>query len=371
MALSRSYVASDPFNVYYNMSLYNDNDYPVVANFNESRITPLLLDPSRYYMSVIRFSVPGDLIPIFVAQALRYPNTNVNNLIYTVTLTRNGTTSGPIPVVWVPPNTLTPQVPLFTLSSPSQYPTDPYYFCYSYQCWLDMINTALAAAYTALPDKGSTSQPPYLTLDPLSGIVSLFAQQSYFVSTGSIDNVQVWFNTALYHFFPSFQYLFNSYTPSVVGQNYSLLIKDNLNNIPSSPSDYYQMSQEYSSLFSWNDLQSISIRSGSIPVVSENITGLAKMGQSLTSGNSNNQIAYITDFEPYNDSSSAAVFRQTIQYLPTAEYRLTDLTSNRALFNIDCQYYWNDFRGTTYPLMIPPHNDLTAKILFRLKSFYE
>lgn len=372
MALSRSNVYYEPKNIYYNASLYNNNLFPVAASYNEPRTTPLLRDASEWYLSVIRFSIPGSLIPVFIAQALPYPNTDINKLIYSVTLTRNGTTSGETNVEWVPESGFPPKVTVFTAATPSQNQSDPYYYNFSYQSFIDMINTALAAAYAALPDKGTTTEAPYMTFDPITDLFSLWAQQSYFQDADptNVANLLIWFNTPLYSFFPSFQVYFGGFNPAVAGQNYAILIKDNKINTPVAPANYFQMVQEYGTTFSWNHLQSISFRSNSIPVNPESSTGVNPRGESLYGSSSGNQIAAVTDFEPYNDSMTPAVFRQVIQYTPTAEYRLTDLIAHSPLNNIDIQVYWTDIRGFLHQVFIPPGYDLTIKILFRRKEFY-
>lgn len=367
---------SDPKNIYYNLTYYNSSTVPVVANYNETRTSSLLTNPADYYLSVVRFSIPGNLIPINVMQALPFPNTDPNVLEYAVTLTRNGTTSSPIFLNWNTGYAITaaPQRAVFTAVNPKQVPTDPYYFNYSYQQFIDMVNTALAAAYTALPDKGTTTQPPYMTFDSDTGLFSMFAQQTYFQNAdpNNSGNLLIWFNTPLYTFFPSFHIKYGGFTPTVPEQNFAIVIKNNNNNTPSSPTGYYQMVQEYPTLFSWNSLQSISFRSNSIPVLQEAASGIsAASGQSLQGSVSGNQIAFVTDFEPYNDAARAGVFRERIQYYPQAEYRLTDLIGTTPLSVIDLQLYWTDLSGDVYPIYIPPGDDFSVKILFRKKSFYQ
>ena len=369
-----------PDNIYYNATMFNASTIPVVASYNETRTTPLLYDPSKYYLSVVRFNIPGSFLPIFIAQAVPFPNTDVNKLIYTVTLTRNGTTSGPINVEYNPNYSVTqPIYPVFSAQNPKQDPDDPYYYVYTYQSFIDIINTALAAAYTALPDKGTTTQAPYMTYDPSTGLFSMWAQQSYFQNADPMNpaNLLIWFNGVLENFFPSFQYFYNGYTPTSnpppfngPGESYALVIKNNNNNTPAAPAGYYQMVQDYSSTFAWNDLQGISFRSNNIPVVFENQTGVSSVSvQMLQGSSSGNQIAFITDFEPLNGPTPGS-FRENIQYFPPGEYRLTDLIGKTPLSTIDIQVYWTDTYGNVHPVFILPDTGITLKILFRKKALY-
>lgn len=360
---------TDPDNIYYNANMFNGSPDQVVANYNESRTSPLLYDPSKYYLSVIRFNIPGASLPIFVAQANPFPNTDPNQLIYAVVLTHNDTSSGPAFLQFQPGCiACQPKIPVFSAQNPRQDPTDSYYFVFSYQAFLDMINVALATAYTNLPDKGATTQPPYMTYDAATDLFSLWAEQTYFGNADPFDgsNTLVWFNRYLYNFFPSFQFVSDVASPSTA---YAVHIKNNRNNTPAAPAGYYQMVQEYSSAFAWNDLQAISFRSNNIPVLFENQTGISPGGASLQGSFSSNQIAFITDFEPLN-SANPGNFRESIQYFPPGEYRLTDLIGTSPLSTIDIQVYWTDKRGTIHPVFILPGQLITLKILFRKKSLY-
>lgn len=133
---------------------------------------------------------------------------------------------------------------------------------------------------------------------------------------------------------------------------------------------YYQMIQEYPSVNAWNDLQGISFRSNTIPVVPENLTGVSAEGQVLQANSSGYQIIFITDFEP-NDSNISGGLRQALQYYPLGEYRLTDMTNTSTpLTTIDLTVYWTDVYGNLHDIYIPPASALTIKILFRKRSFY-
>lgn len=377
MNVSSSVEYIDENHIYFNCIMANPGPRAVPAVCSQSRTSPLLTDPSKWYLSVIRFDVPGRDIPINIVYADPFPNTNVNQLIYTVTLTRNGTTSGPVNLIWNGPEYNTvfkPQVPVFTAQQPRQLVTDPYYFNNNYSRFVRLINTALATAYAALPDKGSTTQPPYITFDPVTDLMTMWAQQSYQQNTTNpLDpsNVLIWFNNQLFDYMPSFNAIFNGYVPPVVGQDWAIPIINTYNNSGTGATGgaYYLMVQDYSSLFSWNSLQNLSFRSNSLPISFENSTGVDSNGQLLEGSASGNQIAILTDFEPI-DNGTPGIFKESIQYFPFGEYRLIDMLGNVPITQIQLQVYWTDTKGVVHPLYIPPNNLLSFKILFRRKSFY-
>jgi len=386
---TKSFVETSVDNIYYNIQMYNSSSQSVPASYIETRVTPLLQNPSEWLMCPVRFSIPGSDVPIFIAQALPFPNTDINILQYSVTLTRNGTSSGETNLVWDPTynSVSVPLVDPFTATMPSQNQDDFYYYVYSYQYMVDLINQALAQAYAALPDKGSTTAAPFMTYNPDSNLFSIYAQTSYFQNSNpqNISNLIIWFNRQLFDFFPSFDVIFNGYNPANntngytgAGMNFGIVVKNNNNNMPftiqpagnTGATGYYEMIQEYSTMFSWNWLQSISFRSNTIPVVQEANTGVAgKMGESLYGSVTSNQIAFITDFEPYN-TTTPGIFRETLQFAASSDLRLVDLIGNQPLATIDLQCYWTDQNGFVHQITIPPRGVLTLKLLFRRRSFY-
>lgn len=359
---------------YVNVNIFNPFNYGIPANYLETRTQAILAKQSDWYLSVIRFSIPGDSIPIAYMYTNPYPNTDILQLEYSVTLTGNGATSGQYFLNWIGPlynPTMSPLVPAFTAQTPNQSPTDPYYYLESYQLFITMINDALALAYASLTiagGAGSTTEAPYMTYDPVTSLFSLWAQQSYYqnANPGNTTNILIWMNTSLYDFFSSFNTLFNGFSPVGPGQNFAIVVQPNYNNIPTAPSGYYQMTQEYSTLFEFNSLQSVLFQSANLSVNQESLSSVGMQNIGSTSGN---QVAMITDFEPISNSS-AGQFRQDLQYNPTAEYRLANLTSTSALTLIDIQVYWVDKKGFNHQLIIYPGDTLTIKIVFIKKSFY-
>ena len=159
---------SDPDNIYYTASIINNNtstngtDQDPIARFVETRDTPIVKDANDYEVSVLKVSINGGgkTLPILIPQ-IQVGNA-VNNTIYSVVLnavvyTTGGSgdtnslvyvTSGETFLQWISElfDNGT-QVP--TTAQPTQVDT-PYYYVYSYNHWVVIINNALQTAYTAL-----------------------------------------------------------------------------------------------------------------------------------------------------------------------------------------------------------------------------
>lgn len=334
---SFSNLIKDDNHIYYNISIFPNTNFnhpeSFVAKFTESRSDPILDRPEDYHLSIVRFSIPGESIPIFV-----YPTTpilngqgkptgqyQVNNNVYSVTLSYfNGVT------------TLYYQEFLAYVSNFTYLASTNlrFYYVYSYQQFIDMINTAFSNAFislkTANPSVKST-RAPYLLFNPVTKLISLIYQQTIIT-----DGILIYFNTALSLFFDNYNFSFlplnapngtharfllentlsNTYSESPINLvinttsgspiitssgNLFTLYNDGATvsalgipentiatyNSPSqmtlsqnatataSPNAIFTVSnlfittQEFNSLFLWNSLKSIVITSSSIPVTNE------------------------------------------------------------------------------------------------------
>lgn len=119
--------------------------------------------------------------------------------------------------------------------------------------------------------------------------------------------------------------------------------------------------QEYTTLFAWNALRSISFSSGSLPIQPEYLPGNSP---------SNGQQVYstlLTDF--IIDVSESPEARSYIQYVPQGEYRLISLGGTTPLKTFDMNLLWVDNIQQSHQIYLPPAQTLSAKLMFRKKSF--
>jgi len=197
--------SNEPDIVYYNADIIADAyDVAQVLNgidkdppirFQETRSVPLINDISKYMFSIIRFTMDGagkDL-PLFIPN-INDSQSDINLTSYSITLEHT--------VYYVHPTTAANESHLFraqrfvvyrpeTISSPLPNPPNSvdangaplgqdlrgrYYFVYTYQHWLDLVNEAFNAVWydtqTAAPG----------TSHPTASITSQWA--AYWVSLG-------------------------------------------------------------------------------------------------------------------------------------------------------------------------------------------
>jgi hypothetical protein len=353
--------------IYYNVLIpnnygFNFDNNPIEAKFIEVRGQPLIENPEEWEMSIVRFKLPTQEIPIFIAEVddpVGFPNITS----YSVTMTNGAVNSPQTFIVYVPDNSK--PIPSFT------NPDQSYYYVYSYQHFIDMINTAILNAFNdptfnaSLPVTGTPWAAPYMIYNPETKLISLIAQQQYATS-----NVNLYFNTLLFNFFDPIQAYFYGFDQPL-GKDFLIKIKNNNNNSLTIPAGSrgagtvaYQMEQEYNSLARWNSFSKFVFMTGSVPIRAENIntSTVGTISGSQSSTNTNFQ-PILTDFVPIVDPN----VRTNVIYYPTAEYRMTDLMGKSPLTVFDLQVFWEDQNQILRPLYIPINESVNVKILFRKK----
>jgi hypothetical protein len=336
--------------LYYDISVLNNTNKPIVAKLFENRTSALLTDPSQYYLSVVRFLIPTAYLPIFIwnVDPILLGN-NPNNAYYSVTIRRVGVDHQSF-LTYVPQNNLSVL-------------DDNYLYVYSYQQFIDAINIALSAAYLATG--GSATTPPYLIYNAVTGLISLVAEYQYANTAGEYE---IYFNNNVFSFFDNFKA--KRFTlPAIAGKDTLIYVQNNGNNdyMGHAPgysiavgNDSYIMTQESNALFNWNDVRSIVLISNTMGVADEAINTI----NSRTPNTGNSYRKILTDFEPDINSN----LRSYLQYNPTAEYRLIDLVSTSPLYTVDVQIFFQTSDQVLHPLFINSGEYLSLKIMFRNKK---
>ena len=321
--------------IYYNIRIANDD--PIQrkeANFSVTRVQPILYKPSDYVLSVERFRIPTTNIPLMV-----WDNDKVGR--YQVIMRYAGSEVIK-PLVYIP-NTSNPARDLY---GPS---------IWSYQDFLDMLNTALSEAFTEIKGLHGGAPPteaPFMTYDASTQLYTFNAEQLY---DSSLTTIEVLFNSPLYTIFNGFR-AFND-TPYE-----RIIIKDTFNNkttINGKP--YYSIVSEFSTVGAMADLISIQFLTNSIPVTVE-----------LQSSQSNITQQVITDFE-VNATEIADL--TPIYFFLQGPRRLYDLNSDYPLKTIDLNVRWtskfknDDGSQKTYPIYVHYVDaPLTVKMRFKRKD---
>ena len=416
-----------PNYVYYNATVINttsgvttegkDQPDPQVR-FSETRDVPIIENTDKYDMSIVRFTLdgPNKDLPLFIP-AIRTgsfnPGNNVNLTVYSITLSivmsfrdsLGNTYTSPLliaeqPLIYVPE---TKDLNFAPIPQPSTCQTGQdistrYYWVYTYGHWLDLVDNTFAAAKANLQGQINTwwattgspdpapfmiSRAPEMTYNPTNNLFTIYADRYGYggtarTSAGSVtqdENIKIYFNSNMFGLFSNFQ---NYYVNLDQGRTneiviYSTLNQNILNVVPSvgAPYQVWIITQDYSSTSTlWSPIESIVFTTSLLPVLNEANADPVRFGQDNLGNNVSSRPAFqpiLTDIAVFKNSSSD--YRQYIEYIPTAEYRMTSLTNGSPVTSIDIQVWWkNRLDGQLYPVQMFNLSSVTFKILFRKKG---
>jgi len=436
----------DPDIVYYNASIINDNQLygqqfnrdPVVR-FSETRSVPILKDLSDFYFSIVRFTMngPNKDLPLFIPNIqIGLTQTDINLTSYSVGLalqkkvviggsnyTFNGYAQRFIQYQSesLPAYTAT-GTPLPNAPALEQDLRGTYYYVYTYEHWLDLVNEALALAHTntggattyapfaSLQEQFQTffnnnggvgaapaiiTEPPKIRWNPSTERFSIYSDTYGFGGADALsfgngfaaneEAMSLWFNTNMYGLFSNFQ---NDYLGDETnGQANQIIIKNKGGlNIYFEPQpaptatpptynaakSYWVTEQDYGSVSSlWSPIESIVFTSTLLPIFPEQVGAPIRYGSGNDIVSQNSSAAFqpiITDIALA--TNSPADYRQFLEYIPTAEYRMSDFAVGRQeLRNIDVQVFWKArLNGQLYPIRMFNGSSVSIKMMFRKRG---
>lgn len=375
-------LAPDATELYYTIQVKNNNTgydvnglavpavpaIPIV--FQETRSNPYINPAGDYYMSVISFEVDTEAVPVFICDALPGSN-NITNTAYYVSIQSGMSPVIPINIAWVPEDLTAPTPPV---PVPDDYDNYPYYYAYTFQHFINLVNTALAIASSSV-----SATAPFLVLKDnqlsLVGKLSEYGTGPYYI----------YFNTELYNLFSSLPAKKISSQPAGANKqcNYRLIMQPypsgvniktvytNLTTVP--PSGGYQAvysDAEYSPFPYWNPVDSIVFTTQQLTVVPELIAKPVSYGPNNIQNSDTNAESYyvLTDYSARLRTGTE--YKPNISYEPNAEFRLVDLYGDQPLSSLRVSLFWKDKFGILHPLYLEAGGTAYIKILFRKKTYY-
>jgi len=379
--------------------------------FNETRSIPYLNVPEDYYLSIVRFSIdsPVSIIPTFVPLLetnVLSPNITAYQYQFYCVDTNNVTFySDAYNVVWQPQDVSLPP-PATPPNNETRY-SDPYYYCYTYNYFLALINAQIATNFLAFINKltqdddavfgdvglvpplfeysnvdnlftvtfgskwnlGSLYQLPATVATPSFALalnpamMQLFSGLNYSLAglgTLPVQGILPNFYVIQVDYFSKNSITYEYIDASNVGGTYSY----NINSI-----NGYFVTQELSSTSLWTPISSLCFISNTLPIEPNQTSKplIYEYGQQLNN-QSNNAVSanIITDI-----IANTGQYSNSLIYEPTAQYRLISLTGNSPLNNIDVSVYWRDRIGVLHPFLLGSGCNATLKILFTKKETEE
>jgi len=377
-----------PDKVYYDITISNletIDSVPPVLYFNETRNSPFILDPESYNLSIVRFTLDTNTLPIIQPEIQPSPNSDINLTSYSITLEWTNpvapfqTFTEQTYLNYIPQNkqAIIPAPPSQTLSGLQNNDTG-YYDIYNYQYWILLVNNTFQTCFTDLNAQvvGAglvlpSGFAPTMSWDTQTNLAILNADQAGYNDT-TANYISVYFNPALWNYFSSFPFIIESNDVVPNGKNTRIIMSGfgGANVVPFPPvSPTYtalQIVQEYSTVSLWTPVTSIVFTSNTLPIVANQVSAplLFFNGKRFqSSGNNSNIAQIITDFV-----ASDGIYKPNLVYIPSAQYRLVDLVGNSPLYNIDIEVFYKNRVGEFIPLRLGSGGTATVKILFTRKS---
>lgn len=297
---------------------------------------------NEFDLSVDRFRIMCDGIPIFIFD----PSTDA----YTVELKYKTFTSGPIGVQYVPHSTLSPGHP-------------KYYYIYTFEAFIQMINTAIETAFTTLG--GMVSLPagsvaPWFELDMTTKTLSVVAQQLNYESDIA-EPISLSINKLLYTYLGGFFVDYDTNAPFTSQTSVTFLFYDQHNNTYTDSTNgvMIRMSSELGAdaLIAWNISRGIAIVTTMIPINQE----VMPSPNTLL-----NNMGILANFDFFFNANE--IRPVVAQYATVGPPKLINLNSNAPVDTIDLKIYWYDGNGNMFPLDVNLNKSCSIRLVFIRKG---
>jgi hypothetical protein len=344
-------------NIYYTANLYNNVPDIAKAEFQVTLDQPLLDDMSKYQMTIQKFSLPTQLLPILVYR----------DDYYKIGVTWNG-------------QRFLKQVPFIpTINIPTTSPD--FLYLYSYVNLTKMINVAIYEIFQDLKTAGfspSTDYAPFIVYDQSQGQFYInFPRTDWERNSTSSTNPILYFNenlNALFGNFETFCYISGSTESPDTNDIWFALItsftgyNSNVGYVPgylgyasqpASPGLSFIVNfQEFSNLSSTLEPISILLTTSKIPIRAQNFNSPSQNPGSYSS------LPICTDFM-YQIQNPSDI-RTRINFLQLGKpTRWIDILGRGQLKTISFEFYWTNKRGEIFPLYIGEFESIEVVFIFK------
>jgi hypothetical protein len=366
-----------PDTLYVNVGVINASSgdtlgsVPVPASFVESRLVPIIDDAANWDFSIVRFNLDGvgALLPLWIPQiAIGTANPTLDPML-TVYQVQIGFGPSAIPATSCVFETCFPTLPRPASPILAQDVSNLQYFAKSYLQFTHMVNNALESNWI---DGGAPiDSPPKLRYNPVTKLFS-FELNSQFVS----HEPTVWLsvNAPLAALLTGFDWRYNQAAdptvnnPALLPHFFTLNVEEFDN-----PGPAETITQDFQSTNNglWAAIDGFAFTTNLIPVVAEQGTATIAQGTSNV-GNQGASVGVgsttqLTDFNVTGDPEGAL---GSIEYVPSAEYRMGNLAGNGPVQQLDVQIFWRyRLTGALNILYLPSNSSAALKLMFRRKRW--
>lgn len=340
-----------------NSKILNNLNLSVLAQYDETKTTPIVKKLSDYKLSVVSASFPlGSNIPLWILYP--EPNQANPNLMQASFSITNGAFTSTQNVIYVSPNNFTPPIQnqLFPIVT-------EYYFGYSYEYLAGLFNNTLNNCYIAAGSPGG-SGPPYIRYDIPTNRY-LFIVHDDFISAGG----RIYFNSVTYQYLNGLAVIYLAGQPNLTLELILYRSWNNCNqygyNIGESAyvggNNYWSYMAEYNATQKFYPLSKIVVTSSSIPVAQQ------ANSLNLTVGFQNSVIVYESVILDFDIDFTASQNQGQHVYTKSSDDLDIDLSGDVALYRLQIKVNWLDNTGKIWDYYLSTYDSINLKIQFKKK----
>ena len=366
--------------VYYDLVIRNFASQPKQhLRFSETRNSALVPKASDYLLSIIRFQVDTTSLPVLFCD-IQKEQSNPNLTPYCITLNykdKFGTdiTTTPTYVVWEPQHkdSIVPSAPSKNTTGYQDFNSD-YYYCYTYQHFIELINKCFVEARTKLVSLVpllSTVETPFMSWDVSTNKASIYLRSPYYesgLSPNVTPRITIYFNQPLMTLFNSFPYL--RYDSNVKTQQYEIICNSffgiNMVELDQNTNRFIKVSQEYSTTAQWSPVSSLIFTSNTLPVRANQLSNPIVLDDGkvvqFQDNTSNVYQNIITDM-----CVDENIYKPNVLYIPST-YRYIELIGNQDIRNVELSLYWRDKLGYLREFYLDAGSSASVKLMFQAKN---
>lgn len=299
------------------------------AIYSETSTAPILQNSSEWSLSVVRFNLTTNEMPVYVFEDV--PGSGLFK--YKVILEVGG---------------LRVEAPIDFNLAGSQSPYEGTFAFYSYNGILDSINTAYVAAYLVIQAQYILQVGPwpatFPTQAPRVRLLPGNSTQIFFEPAYHLNSFGIGVNPALLNKMGSFSWAVDTAAP----YDALLDISDKVwNHVTYDSIDYLFAQEPGLSIQNWNSVRQIVFKT-SIPVESE-----------FRSGQNVEKDQVLTDFD-----LTGVIDGTDINFFPTGPLREYPMYNRSALYELSLRILWRGRDGVDHKWLLGPEDVATMKIQF-------
>ena len=389
--------APDDSIVYVDLQMNNSTGQaPAAMRRVVTRSQPILGRKGDYYCAIARATFPQFAVWMW-APELRIGQFSFPPLetVYTVTLSYNGVNSPATPMQLIRTRLDSIPPPIDPVSGLLAQPSNDYAAVYDMTVVVQMINTALSTAFTALASLTTlpaNAVAPYFTYNSESGLMAINAYPYADWDSSAVTPIELWFGASFISYLAGIQFrVVNdapALSPTTGGKDLHVILgglgNDWLDQVAGGPLTSWQAGpggpaapaspqnpatallvapQQWPGFFVFTALQRIQIIAIGLGGRLEAVDApLAAINQTAESGTS----AVLCDFAP--DLSSAGSFQQPLVYTPQSIIpgaRFIEMFGDDPLQTFELQVRWTDSLGHSHDVQtLSSQQSASIKLVF-------